>query len=94
MSIATVIVQPGGVGTVVTAGAVQHAVAPGGGAQRWAVTAVAQGLRGARGEAGASGAAASLSADAGNRTVLGADGGMYTPELGVDPLAHYILAKN
>ena len=33
------------------------------------------------------------SADAGNRTVLGSDGGVYTPDIETDPLAYYILAK-
>ena len=35
-----------------------------------------------------------LSADPDNRTREGSDGGLYTPELEVDPLAYYILAKS
>ena len=39
------------------------------------------------------GGGAGVSADADNRTTLGGDGGIYTPDLIVDPLAYYILAK-
>jgi hypothetical protein len=35
-----------------------------------------------------------VSQDSGNRSVLGSDGGTFTPELVVDPLAYYILAKS
>lgn len=33
------------------------------------------------------------STDPDNRSTLGSDGGIYTPEIAVDPLAYYILAK-
>lgn len=33
------------------------------------------------------------SLDQDNRSRLGSDGGIYTPELAADPLAYYILAK-
>lgn len=37
--------------------------------------------------------AAPISADPGNRTTTGSDGGIYTPEIVADPLAYYILAR-
>lgn len=33
------------------------------------------------------------SLDQNNRSRIGSDGGIYTPELAADPLAYYILAK-
>jgi hypothetical protein len=93
MSIRTVIRQQTGVATVVTAGSVSHALAASGAVVRVAVTTVAMGIRGEQGVPGQSGSAASLSADAGNRSTVGSDGGIHTPDLTADPLAYYILAK-
>lgn len=39
------------------------------------------------------GSAAAISADAENRLTNGTDGGLFVPELTVDPVAYYILAK-
>lgn len=51
------------------------------------------GRTGPQGPRGLPGPAAFVSADPGNRTTTGADGGLYTPEIQADPLAYYILAK-
>ena len=50
------------------------------------------GANGADGAAGIDGAAR-LSTDPGNRSILGSDQGIYTPDFVADPLAYYILAK-
>lgn len=42
---------------------------------------------------GAPSTAGFISADPDNRTKIGADGGIFTPDIAVDPLAYYILAK-
>jgi len=42
---------------------------------------------------GPPGSAAAISTDAENRLTNGADGGLFVPELTVDPVAYYILAK-
>ena len=42
---------------------------------------------------GPPGPTAFVSTDPDNRTVLGTDGGFYTPDIAADPLAYYILAK-
>ena len=47
-----------------------------------------------KGDPGPPGPAAFVSADPDNRTKEGTDGGLYTPDLVVDPLAYYILAKS
>lgn len=51
------------------------------------------GIGGPQGAQGAPGLAAFASADPNNRTVVGTDGGLYTPDITADPLAYYILAK-
>lgn len=45
------------------------------------------------GPPGPPGGAASISADAENRLTNGSDGRLFVPELTVDPVAYYILAK-
>ncbi len=45
------------------------------------------GLRGANGSNG------TISADTDNRLVFGTDGGMYVPELTIDLVAYYLVAK-
>lgn len=52
------------------------------------------GMRGEKGEKGEDGSSAALSTDPNNRSVEGTDGGIFTPDLVVDPLAYYILAKS
>lgn len=52
------------------------------------------GQPGPAGAAGAPGVSGAISADADNRATHGADGGLYVPELAVDPLAYYILARS
>jgi hypothetical protein len=42
---------------------------------------------------GPPGAAAAISGDGENRLTNGSDGGLFVPELTVDPVAYYILAK-
>lgn len=45
------------------------------------------------GPPGPPGGAASISSDAENRLTNGTDGKLFVPELTVDPVAYYILAK-
>lgn len=42
---------------------------------------------------GPPGPGASISADPDNRLTTGSDNGLYVPEIVIDPLAYYILAK-
>ena len=51
-----------------------------------------QGPKGDKGDPGAG--AFYASGEINNRTRIGNDGGIYTPDIEVDPLAHYILAKS
>lgn len=59
-------------------------------------TVISEGIAGPPGKGlkGDPGDAASLSTDPENRSRLGDDGKIYTPELTTDPLAFYILAKS
>jgi hypothetical protein len=50
-------------------------------------------VAGFMGPAGPAGSAASISTQQNNRLTLGNDGGMYVPQLEVDPVAYYILSK-
>ena len=50
-------------------------------------------VAGFMGPAGPAGSAASISTQQNNRLTTGADGGMYVPQLEVDPVAYYILSK-
>ena len=52
------------------------------------------GTKGDKGDKGDAGSSASLSTDPHNMTVLGGDGGIYTPDVVADPVAYYILAKS
>lgn len=52
------------------------------------------GQPGPAGAPGAPGLSGAISADADNRATHGTDGGLYVPELAVDPLAYYILARS
>ena len=54
-----------------------------------------KGDKGDKGETGAPGneAGIRISTDPNNRSTKGTDGGLYTPDISVDPLAYYILAK-
>jgi len=54
---------------------------------------VEAGIPGPPGPPGADGAGF-VSADPGNRLALGADAGLFVPELSTDPLAWYLLAKS
>ena len=53
-----------------------------------------RGVPGLKGDKGDTGSSASISTDPNNMTVLGGDGGIYTPDLVADPVAYYILAKS
>jgi len=52
------------------------------------------GPKGPKGDPGSTGALASISTDANNRMTTGSDDNFFVPELMIDPLAYYILAKS